>query len=1133
MTDAELAAIASIRLSWAPTRDDVWKSQHDIHVSGLQDNAFSDILAALDDAIRSDGPSPIGVALRGPAGSGKTHLLSRVREAAQERGGYFFLIELLEGKSFWRSTLTHMLDDLLRPTPAAPSQLQYLIDTLAVQTEVAGSVRAAVTGQSILTPAALDAFVTAVYAQHPRYRRRSQHILRALVLTLAGPDFDARDLAEAYLMCIDDLDVADLRQWGIRLADLGHQEITENLSRLLALTGPTILAIDQIDTLLAQSRATAVDGSGGADEDKVLEHIAHGLMSLRQTMSRTASVVACLPTAWEAIERNATASVPDRFRISANLQRIDRNDTSRSIVTKRFAASYREQDFTPPYPTWPIAEPAFATAVDMTPRNLLIAVDNHIRQCLRAGAVSELASFTADVPAPQPQSDDAGVDAVARRFEELRSAADIDPAFASATEDEVLPRLLRAGLHAWIQENPVADGAFLPDPPPSSNPPLHARLRHILNEIDGDEQHFAFRGISATHARSVQSRIDKACSSAGLASGVDRRRLVLIRSTPWPSGAVTARKVADFTAAGGQTLPLSSDDARTLVALECLFEERPPALDVWLDRVRPAHDITLFAQFLPQSDLPERSGEATTGKARADTPSTSPVSSGSGAQGATKRTASEPTLPGLGSLAEERPAGDVPPGNRVAEGSTADSTSARPGANPATVAAPSIPLGRTEVLDETVSVDLEALRKHVAVFAGSGSGKTVLLRRIVEECALQGVSSIVLDINNDLARLGEAWPSQPGGWGPDDAEKARRYREQTDVVVWTPGRQSGNPLVFQPLPRFADVRDDADELRQAQESAFAALAPRARAVGSTAKHGHLEAVLRSAIGWLSTREHPTMDALVDLLEDFPEGMSSMSNEVKLAAEMAENIKAAMVNDPLFAGTGAAVDPGLLLTPPAGKSARISVINLAGLPTDDQKQNFITQLQMALFAWIKKNPAGDTPLRGIYVLDEAQNYVPSGSMTVCKPSTLALVSQARKYGLGMVFATQKPKGLDNSVPGNCDTQFFGKLNAQAQIETVRELARFKGGDVGAIGALKVGNFYLGLGSTPFRRITTPNCLSYHPKSPPTEDEVLEIARATRAFASDADDYGDGVSLLIADSTQQAATKRTVSPSTKGW
>ena len=46
-----------------------------------------------------------------------------------------------------------------------------------------------------------------------------------------------------------------------------------------------------------------------------------------------------------------------------------------------------------------------------------------------------------------------------------------------------------------------------------------------------------------------------------------------------------------------------------------------------------------------------------------------------------------------------------------------------------------LPLGADLHTGATVSVDLAALRKHVAIFAGTGSGKTVLIRRLVEECA--------------------------------------------------------------------------------------------------------------------------------------------------------------------------------------------------------------------------------------------------------------------------------------------------------------------------------------------------------------------------------------------------------------
>jgi len=205
--------------------------------------------------------------------------------------------------------------------------------------------------------------------------------------------------------------------------------------------------------------------------------------------------------------------------------------------------------------------------------------------------------------------------------------------------------------------------------------------------------------------------------------------------------------------------------------------------------------------------------------------------------------------------------------------------------------------------------------------------------------------------------------------------------------------------------------------------------------------------------------------------------------------------AAMVNDPLFGGAGEPMDPGVLLTPPPGKRARVSVISFVGLPADDQRQSFVNQLQLALFSWIKRHPAGNRPLGGLLVMDEAQTLAPSGAMTPCTQSTLALVSQARKYGLGLVFATQAPRGLHNVIPGNASTQLFGRLNSPVQIAAAKDIARAKGSDVPDIARLGPGQFYAAVAGAAFEQLQAPLCLTYHPPSPLTTEEVLERARRT--------------------------------------
>ena len=52
-----------------------------------------------------------------------------------------------------------------------------------------------------------------------------------------------------------------------------------------------------------------------------------------------------------------------------------------------------------------------------------------------------------------------------------------------------------------------------------------------------------------------------------------------------------------------------------------------------------------------------------------------------------------------------------------------------------------------------------------------------------------------------------------------------------------------------------------------------------------------------------------------------------------------------------------------------------------------------------------------------MLDDAQIYAPARETPACKRSTLALIKQARKFGLGMIFATADPRGLDPAILSN--------------------------------------------------------------------------------------------------------------------
>ncbi|MEV1173731.1 ATP-binding protein [Nonomuraea sp. NPDC049784] len=1047
-------ALSALRFNYTESADDVWRRSA-FHVDGLHSASTKVVLDGLAEAATEPGASPVGVVVLGQRGTGKTHLLGWLREETQRAGGYFVLIGLLSAKGFWDSTVVSLLDSLNRVGNDGQSQLGRFLARLASKVGVSRMVGRAISGKRLVTKDELDAFVTALRRFDRHVGGQAQDTARALVLQ-ASEDHAMQDLGEAFLSSAPEEAPGERARWGIRHVVRSAQEIVRDISRLLALTGPTVIAVDQIDPLVAQSStATAHEAVLDPGEKLTIELIAGGLMELREVTRRTLTVVSCIPATWGLIENVAVDTVADRFRRPVRLMTVPDAETARRLVAKRFEVQYGAAGIKPPYPTWPVKPSAFEHAPGFTPRRLLIEIDRHVRACLVDGEVRELEGFddaaVGGGPSPAETTDLGVLDA---RFAELRDTWR-PPVIDQVSEDAVMPALLSAGLSAWIAEQGEPGMVFAVDPSPSSKPPLHARLRRTLDEAREDEIHWAFRAITARHGNAALNRIRRASVMAGLDGEVPKRRLFLLRNEPWSKGTATQAAIAAFEQAGGRTLQVSEDDLRVLAALNALLAENPPDLPAWLAERRPTRGVAFLSEALADAW---------------SVPGSEPgLTAGSGAHGV------------------HGPASDGPGVVGPAGSGSAHSS------GPADTRVPYVPVGRRDSDGAPVSVALEALRKHVTIFAGSGSGKTVLIRRLVEECALFGVSAIVLDPNNDLARLGERWPEAPAHWEDGDARKAEEYLAGTDVVVWTPGRTGGRPLTFQPLPDFAALAGDPDEFAEAVEAAAAFIVPRVRLDANTAKAQLGQAVLRKALAYYGLRGARSLKGFAALLSDLPEGVSELANAPRIAADLAQSLTAAMDNDPLFGGAGEPVDPALLVSPPEGKQARVSVISLVGLPGLDQRQSFVSRLQMELFLWFKRHPVQDRPLGALLVMDEAQTFAPATGGAASTRSTLLLASQARKYGLGLVFATQAPKGLHNQIPGNSATQFFGLLNAPIQISAARELARAKGGDVPEVSRLRSGEFYAAIEGEPFVKARVPMCLTWHPKAPLTTEEVIEVSR----------------------------------------
>ncbi|MFC5289889.1 ATP-binding protein [Actinokineospora guangxiensis] len=1059
MTEHLRGALAAVRFNSAETPDDVWQTSP-THVEGLHAKAVTRIRAGIADAKASKGSSPVGLALQGQKGVGKTHLLGSVRRLVQAEGGYFFLIELTAGKLFWDDVADAMRSELSRADDDGELQLTALLRRLCAVAKVPAEVARAVVGESVLSAEDLRVFGAHLRKVDGRVAVECGDTIRALVLYAS----DHAEVGMAYLRGSAEMGEQRTR-WGLSTEEKPPMTVVRDISRVLAMTGPCVVAIDQLDTLVNRGQDVTDAHEVEAELAQEVALIADGLMQLRERTRRTLSIVACLPNTWKLLHNIASDTVADRFRETPILGSIVDPEVARELVARWLGAVYTREGFTPPHATWPIAAEAFSGSwMPRTPREVLKRIHTHAESCLY-GEIRELASFD-EVPAEPPvtvvaeQREPEYFAEFDARFAELRAAAAVSAAgLKQHNEDDVMPALLMAGLKAWITEVGNDDMAWVAEP--SSGSLLHAGLRRTVNEDLDVEERWGFRLIASSHGNRVLRRMRDARSAPG------NRRLVLIRNgTKGWTGARTKAEVAELEQEGGSRVRISDEDLRTFSALKVMLSAQTHQLLAWLIARKPASSKTFLREILPDLGRREASHQETR----------PPPAHPHPAPPAAVSPAPSPVAPAVEQAAPVWvPPEDVP----------------RPPAP-----RPHDPAWGSEIvlgMNGEVRIALESLRKHAVVFAGSGSGKTVLLRRIIEECALCGVSAIVLDPNNDLARLGDAWPWPPEGWRPDDHLLAPRYLAAADVVVWTPGRAGGRPLTFNPLPDFAGVLDDPDEFTASVEAAVARLIPHARLAGATKGALRGRAVLREALTHYARAGKRDLAGFIDVLAELPDGVSKLSTATKMAADLAETLRAATVNDPLLGGPGQATDPAVLLTPAPGKRARISVVNFVGLATEEQRQGFVSQLQMEVFAWIKRNPATDRPLGALMVMDEAQTIAPSGAWTASTQSTILLASQARKYGLGLLLATQAPKGLHNQVAGNATTQFFGRLNSPAQIAAATEIARAKGSAIGDIGRLERGHFYAAGDGFAFRRMLAPMCLSHHPPSPLRQEEVIDRAR----------------------------------------
>jgi hypothetical protein len=1107
----ELTALAAVDFQWATHIAGPWEKLH-FHIPALQAVAARDLADKLSRfGVSPTAGSPLGVALLGPVGSGKSHLLNSLRKAAHGRGQFFVLVDMSDVVNFEATIALGVVRSLEQPDADGRPQWRGLLDQLFAEYADAALRADGVDGLAASRPPGLinrcDHLLEAIVARHPDEAPAHRDVVRAVTL-LASDHVDIVDLAESWLTGIG-ITREDAELHGFQHAREQPSLMFRGLSWLMSLVRPTVLALDQLDAAVAEHEAAVPRRQEEAPESSRPSSssppsalgLSAGLARLLDVSRRTQVVVACREETWAVLDRRSPISLQGRFEGPILLRPLSDATLLRSLVAVRLQHAYRAAGFSPPYPCYPYREEFFAEMSGAAPRELYKRCEAHRRECLRTQRVVESGS-----PFPHPRKDE--LSPIQRRFEELLLQAPVDQLLADEDEPALATLVESACLALAQNENPTrADvdvGIDLHFAGRRSYEVLHARIRLMFRADSDRERHYAFRFIQKSHDRAFQVRLAAAMTSAGIGRNVAHTRLAVLRVGSPPVSPASERLLTELRSRGGWLLTPSRTDLAALWAISALRNDAEHAhlLPAWLAAKRPVSRISVFGDAVRwlYGDT-ARPRELASLEQLAGRSSTQPPSS----EGPMRRSPSSTrkrTHPGLGVVDQSQPLSEAVP-SRVPPSSQAAGAaySSRPPTSRAK-GEPQLSLG--ERLGDgaargSVEVPLLSLRNHAIVLAGEGSHKTALLKRLIEEAVLLGVPAIIVDGGNDLSLLGDERLSAPDGWKIGDDRKARLYHERSDVVIWTPGIHRGNPISLPPMPDLAKVASDPDELESALSMVVSSLGAIVAPSAGRANPAALE-VLLAALRHFATHGGGGLEDLITLLAELPpEARGGIENADQIALQMSDQLSIESKLNPLL-GQGAPLDPQVLLGTPSPGRTRVSVINLSGLPSERSRQQFVDQLAMTLFSYIKDHPARHRPLLGLLVIDEARDFVPATRSVPGKESLLRLVPQARKYGLGILFATEAPKSVDQQLIASCATHFYGRVSSPAAIETVREQIRRRGGSGSDVATLMPNVFYAHAeGMTSPIRVAPLPCLSAHPMSPPGDFEVIQRAQRSRAQA----------------------------------
>ncbi len=337
-----------------------------------------------------------------------------------------------------------------------------------------------------------------------------------------------------------------------------------------------------------------------------------------------------------------------------------------------------------------------------------------------------------------------------------------------------------------------------------------------------------------------------------------------------------------------------------------------------------------------------------------------------------------------------------------------------------------------------VRADPNGLRRHLAIIAQTGAGKSYLAGLLLENLLQMGANIIVFDPNSDYVCLRRARNGEPTPFAENVTVfrvpniKGRRFSDE-EIGGSEPYTVQFSKLDVDEICALAGISSSSSNIRQAiklscQELDRANVDYRPQELLSKIKElagdSSIDPYLEA-----QTRRFLQLEEELVSLPLHEKKHRSISDDIQKGAERAIKYLENLLAFDVWGFRDVPIDR--LIDP-----MRLSVIDLAGI--ERSVSEFVVDKTLREI-WARAT-TGKLPYPVFLVLEEAHTFIPQGSRSsACAEIINRIASEGRKFKVFLIAITQRPHKIHQDTLSQCSSQIIMKLTNPEDQDAVKRAA----------------------------------------------------------------------------------------------